>query len=388
MEIETKPAMTKTTRNGFLDILRGLAIFGVLVFHTSQLANQIVILHKGRPLNIFTDFFNYGAYGVELFFVLSGWLLTSIYSGHRFIGKAYWIRRMAKILPLWGFFFLVQIVYSQFGLHVGWYAARQVSAGQNTFIHSPLGITLTTMTFTLWISSSLWNTVLPGAWSIQAEVGHYLLFPKVMKLSLIKVVLISSIINYLSIALGLFQLSHFYSHTPVVIQQSIEGYLRLNLFTTFDFFLFGIIANRVHSNWRNSENLEKFLNAQRKNGIILILFTISFMLAPLPVGKTVEAVGFIFASLLIAFGISRVSLFQNLFQVMGKLSYFIYFIHFQLLFFLTRWTNHSNFKLDFELSQLVVFFPLLFLTLFFSLILGQISYKYFELPILRKAHNL
>jgi peptidoglycan/LPS O-acetylase OafA/YrhL len=388
MEIETKPATTKTIRNTFLDTLRGLAIFGVLVFHTSQLANQIVILHEGKPLNIFTDFFDYGAYGAELFFVLSGWLLTSIYSGQRFVGRAYWIRRMAKIFPLWGFFFLMQIVYSQLGLRAGWYAARQVSAGQNTFIHSPLGITLTTMTFTLWISSSLWNTVLPGAWSIQAEVGHYLLFPKVMKLNLIRVVLISSVVNYLSTGLMLFQLTHFYTHVPNVIQQSIEGYLRLNLFTTFDFFLIGIIANRIYSKLRNSESLESFLNSYRKNGITLIIFTLSFMHAPLPVGKTVEALGFIFASLLIAFGISRVSLLQNLFKMMGKFSYFIYFIHFQLLFFLTRWTNHNNFKLDYELSQLVVFFPLLFLTLFLSLLLAQISYKYFESPILRKAHKL
>jgi peptidoglycan/LPS O-acetylase OafA/YrhL len=60
------------TRIDYLDILRGIAIFGVVTFHTIQLTNEIVTIHAGQPKSIITDFFNLGAYGVELFFVLSG----------------------------------------------------------------------------------------------------------------------------------------------------------------------------------------------------------------------------------------------------------------------------------------------------------------------------
>ena len=92
------------TRSDYLDILRGIAIFGVVTFHTIQLTDEIVLIHAGQPKSIFTDFFNLGAYGVELFFVLSGWLLASIYQTEGIIGKSYWVRRLAKIMPLWVIF--------------------------------------------------------------------------------------------------------------------------------------------------------------------------------------------------------------------------------------------------------------------------------------------
>ena len=323
----------RNPRNEYLDIIRGIAIFGVVVFHTSLLANEIVIIHSGKPKIIFTDFFNLGAYGVELFFVLSGWLLASIYQERGAIRKSYWVRRLAKIMPLWIVFYVGQILYAQLGVQAGWYFARQVSPGQNSFLHSPLGITLTTMTFTLWISSSLWNTVIPGAWSIQAEVAHYLFFPKIRNMSLRGLMMFASYFNCFSITLILFSLSHYYSQFPIVIQQIIAAYLRLNLFTSFDFFLIGMISHRLYSQYFKMEKLSTLRNELSRNSFALIFFMLSFMFVPLTVGRIIEAVGFIFTSLIIGLGILRVSQLRILFMAMGKYSYFIYFIHFQLLFF-------------------------------------------------------
>jgi len=376
------------TRIDYLDILRGIAIFGVVTFHTIMLTNEIVIFHSGQLKSIFTDFFNLGAYGVELFFVLSGWLLSSIYQTKGSVGKSYWVRRLAKIMPLWVIFFVGQILYAHLGVQAGWYSARQVSIGQNSFLHSPIGITLITMTFMLWISTSLWNTVIPGAWSIQAEVGHYLLFPKIRNMSAVRMMIVASCINCFSIVVKLFQSSVYYSQIPIIVQQSIDAYLRLNLFATLDFFLIGVIANRLHLQYVRQENLRNLIIEMRTNGIVLIFFGLSFMIVPLPVGKTIEAVGYIFISLLIGLGILEFSLIREAFRLMGKFSYFIYFIHFQLLFFLTRWTNNVNFTLNYDFSQIVVFVPLLFSTLVLSTLLGYFSFKYFESPILRKAQQV
>jgi peptidoglycan/LPS O-acetylase OafA/YrhL len=77
-----------------LDFLRALAILSVFVSHS--------ILAYGPTLN--TAFLQFGASGVDLFFVLSGWLLGNVIfkelqtSGSLDI-KRFWIRRWMRTLP-------------------------------------------------------------------------------------------------------------------------------------------------------------------------------------------------------------------------------------------------------------------------------------------------
>jgi peptidoglycan/LPS O-acetylase OafA/YrhL len=78
-EALTPPAQS---RNLSLDGLRGVAVLLVLLYHHHYL--------------------NAGWMGVDLFFVLSGYLITSILRGTRtdsFFWSSFWIKRFARILP-------------------------------------------------------------------------------------------------------------------------------------------------------------------------------------------------------------------------------------------------------------------------------------------------
>jgi len=82
-----------------LDGVRGLAILMVLLFHF--VGNTLPIGRLGRAI---VSAANYGSYGVELFFVLSGFLITGILydarnKPHYF--RNFYMRRLLRIFPLY-----------------------------------------------------------------------------------------------------------------------------------------------------------------------------------------------------------------------------------------------------------------------------------------------
>lgn len=102
-----------------LDGLRGLAILMVLVFHYAGSASK-------RPHNPFTgviaDFISFGWTGVDLFFVLSGFLITGIlYDARKKPGyyRDFYVRRALRIFPA---FYLLMAIYLGLTpfLHLHW----------------------------------------------------------------------------------------------------------------------------------------------------------------------------------------------------------------------------------------------------------------------------
>jgi peptidoglycan/LPS O-acetylase OafA/YrhL len=142
-----------------LDLLRAAAIMMVICAH----GFVVLYPHFGDPLAVFG---HGGFYGVELFFVLSGFLIGRILIGHGAgLGHTgavgvFYVRRWFRTLPLFFLFLLVNVVFEYA------FRAHQVGLGE-TLGHGFFLRNLTTFRMTFF----------PESWSLAIEEWFYLLFP-------------------------------------------------------------------------------------------------------------------------------------------------------------------------------------------------------------------
>jgi peptidoglycan/LPS O-acetylase OafA/YrhL len=366
-------------RNLWIDVLRGLAILGVVSVHTMQATNSLLVGNKSIA---FAYLIELGRYGVEVFFFISGWLLASIYGldGNN-LGKAYLFRRIGRIYPLWVFFFCLNIFIWQINGNV-----KIISEFAGGNIDNSFALVLTTimtLTFTLFLSGVLWNVVIPGGWSIQAEVAHYMLFPLVRNKPPRLILQLATVVNVIT-ALIVFFRPNLEAQSDFLLY-IIDSWIRLGLYSTFGFFLIGIAGFTVFSHYKNSEvNLEHYSNYHN----ILIVYCISLLIVPCPFGKQIEAMGYLSIMILISIGIIQNKKLSLFFRVLGKYSYFIYFMHFIVLNF-ASWIvrNYSLVLVDLNI-QLLLFVLMLAFVLTISLILAAPSMKFIEQPFINMARKV
>lgn len=371
-------------RNHWLDVIRGLAIFGVVSVHSIQATNSFVLKNE-------SDFFYWlislGKYGVELFFFLSGWLLVSIYgmSGKK-LGKAYWARRIGRIYPLWILFLFFGFLRWEFTTLGDLNSPINSIEGQSNFLHSTAGVLLLTLSFTLFVSASLWNGVIPGGWSIQAEVAHYLLFPLIRKQSLNSLLKIAALINFItSLAfLARPKIGAF----PILFLQIVDAWFRLSLYSTMGYFLIGILSYTAFNQLEESRNTSLKFNDLNISHNTFIVFCVSLLIIPSPFGTQIEAIGYLSLMILISFGILRNQKLSSLFRFLGKYAYFIYFMHFLVLESVPWILKMTNFASSQMGSQQVVFVLIFCYSLTVSSLLAILSMKFFEGPIIRMAHKV
>ena len=373
-----------TERSYWLDVLRGLAIFGVVAVHSIQSTDSLVLHNKSE---FFYWMISLGKYGVELFFFLSGWLLVSIYGlNDDKLGKAYWSRRMARIYPLWILFLLIAFLRWEYTNSGQLHSPIKSIDGESNFLHSPAGVIVLTLSFTLFVSASLWNGVIPGGWSIQAEVAHYLLFPFIRRQSLNSVLKIVALINFLTsvVYLSRPKLDTF----PETLLNIIDAWIRLSLYSTIGYFLIGILSYTVFNQLKGSRITALKFSDLNISHNTFIVFSISLLVVPCPFGNQIEAIGYLLLMIFISFGILRNQKLNSIFRLLGKYAYFIYFMHFLALASVNWITN----RLDFTTSQLgaqqVIFILVFIYSLTISLILAVPSMKFFERPFIYMAHNL
>lgn len=157
-----------------LDGLRGIAISLVISFH--YINNQL--LHTTDPIGTKVAFItSFGWVGVDLFFVLSGFLIGSILIRHKKslnYFSTFYMRRVVRILPNYFLFLLLFFT----GMDLPYFSENYFLAGNNVIP----GWSYFLMTNNLYMAylENLGNTALSVTWSIGIEEQFYLIFPFVI----------------------------------------------------------------------------------------------------------------------------------------------------------------------------------------------------------------
>jgi peptidoglycan/LPS O-acetylase OafA/YrhL len=375
---------TKRDRNEWLDVLRGLAILGVVSVHSIALTDSLNLSYKSTFL---TGILDSGKYGVELFFFLSGWLLASIYGikSEEALGRSYWFRRFARIYPLWLIFLGVTWFRWQWNGSGPFKSIYLNANDHSSFFLNPAVIFLLSLTFTLFLSASLWNSVIPGGWSIQAEIAHYLLFPLLRKKKLNSIVFTVAMVNLTTVVLYIWKREALPRES--LLWHVLESWFRLGLTSTLSFFIIGMLSFSVYSFVGSSESATDFFQSKNLSPLVCLGFLTSALIVPTPFGTQIEAMGYLIASLVIGSCVLQSRKWSLFLRALGKYSYFMYFMHFLVLDGLRSLLRNLDFTDEFFGSQPIFFLCVLSFTLFVSFIFAIPSFKLIEQPIIRFAHR-
>ena len=365
----------------YLDRLRALAVLGVLVVHTSQFSFANLAVSTSAEVAIFT-ILSAGRFGVEVFFLLSGFLLSYLYEGtaSKKTNKQFLAARFLRIWPLWIVFSMVwALIY-----------AVSLQGGTSENIDSEwilVGVILSAF-FLLWVSATHYDAFIGGAWSIQIEVISYAIFAFLRNRPVATILLIAVAINIAGIGVTF--------AGDLEGPSSLSAVRRLSLQTGFNFFVLGWMLARVYTHQRKifgedksgSPSLwESFRQVFSGHELILGLWLASFLLAPAIYGNPIEAVGFVALAAIVAQISGATTLTSSILERTGKLSYFIFFMHFVILHFASRLIPASD-RPD-ALGEVLLFNLVSILVVYIGCALpALVSLRYFEKPILSLAKKL
>jgi len=154
-------ASNGTSRIPSLDGLRAISISMVLAAHLAGRLNAL----KNHPLLVYTIF--NGNRGVSVFFVISGFLITSLLLKEEVTGRIsirdFYVRRVFRILPpFWVFLAVVAVLWKSGAIETSW---------------ANLGIAFTFLRD--YIGGDWWSG---HSWSLSVEEQFYLLWPAALVL--------------------------------------------------------------------------------------------------------------------------------------------------------------------------------------------------------------
>lgn len=364
----------------YLDRLRAVAVIGVLVVHTSQFASANLMGSDSASLAIFT-LLSSGRFGVEVFFLLSGFLLSYLYEtpGKQKTNKQFFLARFFRIWPLW-------IIFS-----VVWSLIFLLEDQDESKFSNPdwvvTGLILSSV-FLLWLSPEHYDSFIGGAWSIQIEVLAYLVFALMRGLSVGKILTIAISVNLLGLALSFLSSMDGYG--------VLDALRRLSFQTGFNFFVLGWLLARVFTHHSvlatdpvntKSSVLESFTFVFSRHSLLLGAWMVSFLVSPAIYGNTIEAVGFVALAIVFAQLSGKSRWIFRLLERTGKLSYFMFFMHFVWLYILNSVipveARPSSLALVLAFDAVAIF--LIFIACYMP---GIFSLKFFEAPLMSFARRI
>jgi hypothetical protein len=280
---------------------------------------------------------------------------------------------------------VINIIRSLLAKTGGFHSALNIQEPDFGATNSFVAIIFLTLSFTLFISGGLWNTVIAGGWSIQAEVAHYLIFPIMRNRPIASILRVLTLVNLLTglIAITRTKLGNF----PEFSLQLMDAWLRLSLYSSIGYFVIGAFAFLLYSQIREVKSSTLQINHEIP-WLSASLYLLSTLFIPCPFGSQIEAIGYLAIMILISFCALNSNFLKTFFQNLGKYSYFIYFIHFLILDMVTFFLNKFNFIGSIIGSQQILFLMILSTALGVSILVALPSMKYLERPILKIAHRV
>lgn len=345
-----------------MDGIRGIAIILVLLYHNFN----------------FIEYFNYGWIGVDLFFVLSGFLITTILlttlnSGNYF--KNFYARRVLRIFPLYYLslilFLIVFPAIKNFPLDMSFYQENQIWFW--TYLQN----------WTLIFNAEQNANALNHYWSLAIEEQYYLVWPLIIILlkKPKRILTVSIFLLILVIITRLFIWNH---------REDFPGYERLFLFTRLDGILIGSILALLH--FINPKLIRKYFTS------IIVFLTIANYLFYLfkkdqgPDFPSWAIAGFTTFSFVFALGIYEAVMNENriinyiltnpFLKFLGKYSYGIYIFHWPVFLLFNPYTSKFTAEI-FTKGSLLQMISSGLMTTIAGILVSILSYHAFEKHFLK-----
>jgi len=350
-----------------LDTLRAFAVILVIISHWF-------------PKDHWVNFFPNGPIGVDIFFVLSGFLITSILLKNRSIPdinrgrimKTFYARRVLRIFPIYYLTIFALLAFSDY---------------TNTNIKSDFVYYLTYTSNFKFLMQGHWDGFLSPLWSLAVEEQFYIIWPWLIiyprKKYLVYIIIAFILVGFSSRLL--------YNDSYSLLSR---------ILTTSCFDAFGIGALLAWFIKFQEKYLEKFYAVVRIFGLILISIIVygniaySYHYLTIIPGSTANSILAIWLiSYIYIHRESENKIFKFLFNssiliFIGKISYGLYLYH-QIIRWLAGIVLNSQTIKSHEAIHGVMNQPYVLLTLMslFLVMFSWLSYKFVEIPFLRcKRH--
>jgi len=350
-----------------LDALRFIAFLGVYLEHFSLSGFSCF---SDPKFNLLKEAFLYRGYlGVSLFFVISGFLITTLLMHEwKITGginiKNFYIRRALRIWPL---YFTV--------LLIGFVLVPAITNQYDNDTAKPWFYLLFAANFNSSLYGLTINPVLLPMWSLSVEEQFYLLFPLMLFLLRGKTLII---VLGLMIAVGLYYRSLLYPNFVVMGIHSI---------TVAPDIIVGVFCGLAyHFSWKVIgwiENLNgKIIFAVYLLGVFLLFNgKFDFYLPTVHFSRLVYTLFFAFVILEQCFAKNSFLKFSNIggFSSMGVISYGLYCLH-QPALLIGKNLDRILSPLLPEWLSIILIIVICFLMAF---LLAKISYRFLETPFLK-----
>jgi len=350
----------------YLDALRGYAILGVILTHTTRNFN-------GSIPEVLYQFGIQGSRGVQLFFIVSSFTLfysLEKYSFNRtFALPDFYIKRFFRIAPMFYFALLFYLLFNLMNDLLGIYS---------NYPDVSMSLLLSTITFTTVLHPDWLFSLVPGGWSISNEFLFYLCIPFLFKW--IRTPRQASFFTIFSILIGIILHVSLRNMPPF---SEVTSYLFYWFPNQLSIFLMGITTYYIWKKYKVSPNTYHAILLVAVLGILVLSLTPFEMTAILP-----KHVLFGIAFSLLAFGLSGLPnhILNNQFmQFVGTISFSIYLVH----FFVLDMVNHLLLdKLEQSFAPLNALLIIFLITFFLSVLISFVSYRLIELRGIQTGKQL